>query len=441
MLIGIHGDNRPLWPESALHKLTLAHPDLVKMMTLNQWEVFRRVKELLPQAEVITRLFWPGRPPQPQEFVDEVSPVVESIMSLGYSVFELLNEPNAPWEGFGPWGAEEFDAWALEAIPRLRSRFPDIHLLWPGLAVNPGYNDLTWWLSCWRSIAACDALAGHGYWQPDWAMTDGQWGLRFLTGWDMYRDKEMWVTEAGCTDPTVSKARRAELYPLYVRRLAELGVRGVAFWLLEGTEEWEREQNAFFDDAMAAVLGSLPRGETKEKRPTVTIGNLKGVVDLRDGLPGQSYPWRQLSQIRYLVVHHSGVPQDSTAAAVASYHRDVLGWPGIGYHFLVHQGGTVEYVGDVMQTRYNVAGRNWEVVGICLTGDFTREPPPLAQREAAAKLLANLQLALGWHIPIVGHKEVALPAFPTRCPGDTWERWRNWLIPPAPAIEEEKGGG
>jgi len=157
------------------------------------------------------------------------------------------------------------------------------------------------------------------------------------------------------------------------------------------------------------------------------IGNLE-VKDIRDKLPQKGrYLRRELGQISYLVVHHSGVDVDSSAYAIAAYHVRSLGWPGIGYHFLVHWDGTTEYVGDIGQARYNVARRNQEVVGICLPGDFTHREPEAAQLEAARLLLANLQFALGWFVPIVGHKEVALPGYGTACPGDTWDNWKPAL--------------
>lgn len=164
----------------------------------------------------------------------------------------------------------------------------------------------------------------------------------------------------------------------------------------------------------------------------MNIGNLDGIVDLRGKLPGrEDYAWRELGAIRYLVVHHSGVAVDSLAASIATYHVDHYGWPGIGYHFLVHQDGRIEYVGDILQVRYNVARRNNEVVGVCLPGDFMSQPPSQVQSEAARALLANLQYALGWFVPILGHREVALPHFGTSCPGDAFlegPRWKDLII-------------
>lgn len=162
---------------------------------------------------------------------------------------------------------------------------------------------------------------------------------------------------------------------------------------------------------------------------TFPVGNMV-VVDRRGSLPtnGQ-YERRSLASIRYLVVHHSGVDVDSTAEAINGYHLNVMGWKGgIGYHFLAHWDGTVEYVGDVHEIRYNVARRNHEMVGICLTGDFSKKLPSWKQLEAARSLLANLQFALGWLVPIVGHRGIALPGYETSCPGDTWPLWKPLVI-------------
>ncbi len=170
----------------------------------------------------------------------------------------------------------------------------------------------------------------------------------------------------------------------------------------------------------------------------ITIGNLTNVVDLRGQLPGtEHYETRPLSHLgpggplKWLAVHHTGVQRDNSAREIASYHANILGWPGIGYHFLVHIGGRIDYVGDILTIRYNVARQNHHVIGICLAGDFTRQSPGLPQLEAARLLLSNLQYALGWPVPIAGHGEVALPGFGTACPGNTFllgSRWKDRIV-------------
>ena len=168
----------------------------------------------------------------------------------------------------------------------------------------------------------------------------------------------------------------------------------------------------------------------------MTIGNLEGIVDLRGQLIGrEDYQTRPLSDLghngplKWLVIHHSGVDRDNSAREIASYHVNTLGWPGIGYHFLVHQGGRIDYVGDILTIRYNVARQNPHVIGICLPGDWTNLLPFGRQLTATKLLTSNLQYALGWPVAIKGHGEVALPGFGTACPGPTWPAWLERVNP------------
>ena len=62
---------------------------------------------------------------------------------------------------------------------------------------------------------------------------------------------------------------------------------------------------------------------------------------------------------------------------------------------------------------------------ICLIGDFTTAPPPRAQLNSMAVLLAQLIKDLGLTVDeIYGYKELA----PTQSPGATWEQWRPELL-------------
>jgi hypothetical protein len=153
-----------------------------------------------------------------------------------------------------------------------------------------------------------------------------------------------------------------------------------------------------------------------------------GVNDLRGKLVGSElYEVRPLSAVRYVVVHHSGVAGDSAAEAIAGWHVEHYGWPGIGYHFLVHEDGGIDYVGDLATMRYNVAGRNREVVGICIPGDFTRRVPNELQIGGARNLARVLRPILDpdetGRVKLVGHRDVAMAGYGTSCPGETWRDW------------------
>ena len=148
--------------------------------------------------------------------------------------------------------------------------------------------------------------------------------------------------------------------------------------------------------------------------------------DLRAKLNG-TYEPRPLSGVRYLVIHHSAVAVDSTAESIADYHVRSLGWPGIGYHFVVHWDGSADYCGDISLLRYNVAARNGEAVGICIPGDWTSKMPPDLALSATRRLVAWLRDQLPGSVEVVGHREIAT-ASPTACPGATWPSWRTRVV-------------
>lgn len=130
--------------------------------------------------------------------------------------------------------------------------------------------------------------------------------------------------------------------------------------------------------------------------------------------------------MRYVVIHHSAVDVDSTAQSIADYHVNTLGWREIGYHFRIGWSGEIDYVGDIETARANVYGRNHEVIGCCIPGDWSKRIPP----EPALRSAAILTRYLLYRCPqaeVVGHYEIALPASPTSCPGATWPEWRERL--------------
>jgi len=152
------------------------------------------------------------------------------------------------------------------------------------------------------------------------------------------------------------------------------------------------------------------------------------MLDLRWRLVGsETYKVRPLSGVNYLVVHHSAVDVDSSALSIAQYHVNTLGWPGAGYHFRIGWDGAIDYMGDISLSRYNVARRNDEVIGICLPGDWTAKEPPIATLLATRRLLAWLKTVVP-QAQIVGHKDIALPGYETACPGDLWPGWRSKII-------------
>jgi len=158
------------------------------------------------------------------------------------------------------------------------------------------------------------------------------------------------------------------------------------------------------------------------------------VGDVRFSLPASTtkyYVWRGWSAIRQVVIHHTaGANRDFTAREVAEYHVVDRGWPGIGYHFLVHPDGRIEYVGNLRTVRYHCGRHNAASIGICLAGDFTTAYPAGGQLMRARMLVNGLWREVGREMPVFGHCELVNTGYgPTECPGRTWPRWRERVIP------------
>lgn len=150
------------------------------------------------------------------------------------------------------------------------------------------------------------------------------------------------------------------------------------------------------------------------------------IQDLIDELPRHStkkYNSRPLSNIRHLVVHHSAVPPSVGPHRIAAYHVSKQDWPGIGYHFLVAENGSI-YQGNALETvSYHAVKANPRGVGVCFLGNFTKTVPPPAQLAGGAHLIAWLMQGLGIALDEVkGHKEF----MDTACPGEQWLNGQKW---------------
>ncbi len=164
------------------------------------------------------------------------------------------------------------------------------------------------------------------------------------------------------------------------------------------------------------------------------------IQDLTDELikhETKKYKTRPLRQIRHLIIHHSAAPATVGPKRIAVYHVKKQDWPGIGYHFLVGEDGTL-YQGNTLETMsYHAVNANPAGVGICFLGNFMKQVPPPAQLQAGAHLSAWLMQELGVGLDMVkGHKEF----MDTACPGEQWlkgEKWKEMLQKEIALVQQE----
>ena len=132
---------------------------------------------------------------------------------------------------------------------------------------------------------------------------------------------------------------------------------------------------------------------------------------------------KERKQTNFIVIHHSASKEDLTVEEIHKYHRDQLGWAGIGYHFYIRKDGKI-YRGRPEQKsgahtepyfdkkQNKEIGVNSSSIGICLSGNFEIEKPTDNQLKSLSELLQYLKQKYG-NVQVVGHRDLNA----TACPG------------------------
>lgn len=129
--------------------------------------------------------------------------------------------------------------------------------------------------------------------------------------------------------------------------------------------------------------------------------------------PNKSYGTRNLSMIEYIIWHHSATSSGS-AESFASYHVSKNEWPGIGYHFVIEQDGTIKQTNELTTLSYHCPTRNTDGIGVCLVGNFSKNDLTAEQEQAANWLGREIRKMVGKNLVSAPHGDFKQ----TSCPGD-----------------------
>ena len=133
---------------------------------------------------------------------------------------------------------------------------------------------------------------------------------------------------------------------------------------------------------------------------------------------------------KYIVMHHAAatyVP-GKAVQAIYDYHRKKWrDYFAAGYHVICQEevDGSIQcyLVNPPDMQGAGVAFRNHETFHICLATNFKNDVPEkrwiVAAQEAYRYAKERYPDA-----ELVGHRDIALPASPTTCPGGAWEQWK-----------------
>lgn len=152
----------------------------------------------------------------------------------------------------------------------------------------------------------------------------------------------------------------------------------------------------------------------------MTTTNLVGALPTNG-----TYSQRKLTDITTIVLHHSvgyDTPEVDYVRAIARYHVNDRGWPGIGYHRCIGYNGDVFLTNPLEAISYHARRvANPISVGICLLGDYRTRYLSQAQMDALLAEISRLdEMVRDASDGRIERLDIRPHSYyvPTECPGD-----------------------
>jgi hypothetical protein len=149
-------------------------------------------------------------------------------------------------------------------------------------------------------------------------------------------------------------------------------------------------------------------------------------LDIAASLPkhaAKQYAQRNTSDVRYLVISHSGISGSVQPDTIARFHVDHVQWPGIGFHFYIDDQGRLFKTNELTTTSFHVARWDPVSIGICVGGNFDEQIPAPEQIETTARLAAWLLAELDLPLAAIRGKSEFIAA---DSPGRQWMAGKQW---------------
>lgn len=125
-----------------------------------------------------------------------------------------------------------------------------------------------------------------------------------------------------------------------------------------------------------------------------------------------------MRQIKYIVIHCTATPQNTTIQSIKNYWKNVLKWKSVGYHLIVKADGSYERLADDSEVTNGVAGYNSNSIHISYIGGIDSKGKALDNRTVMQKkTLLTLVRTMKERYPgaiVLGHRD--FPKVAKDCP-------------------------
>lgn len=135
-----------------------------------------------------------------------------------------------------------------------------------------------------------------------------------------------------------------------------------------------------------------------------------------------------MRNIKYIAVHCTATPQNTTIQSISNYWKTQLGWKMPGYHFIIKPNGEVVSLLPIEQVSNGVAGFNSETINVSYIGGIDDKGNPkdtrtFQQKVSLLKVLTDLRKKFPKAI-IQGHRD--FPKVKKACPSfDAKTEYKN----------------
>lgn len=116
-----------------------------------------------------------------------------------------------------------------------------------------------------------------------------------------------------------------------------------------------------------------------------------------------------MREIKYIVIHTSATPQDSSVESIKRYWKQTLKWTMPGYHYIIEASGIVCQLLEEKLVSNGVKGYNSKSINVCYIGGVDSKNRPVDNRTQQQKnALLILLTSLKSKYPtaeILGHRD------------------------------------
>lgn len=424
-------------------------------------QIARQIHDAYPDSLLLLRFYlrdWNKR--DPREWAREAARTYRRGWDDITRHVTPANEMNLAWEGGGATRAwyEQINRWLLAWADEFRKHVPEAVLHWPALAQGhqedgrlPDGGELDWagYSICGLSLDAYDVVDVHPYWGMGghglWDHESRWYAWRFVHDRErFFSDKPVFISEAGNFAVTAPTTPEEMVY--FFQRLGEYPyVLGATPFIWHSGPEhkhnlWSR--NPRIAEAVTRMFKpefEMPEFRYEPPPPKGPQPKLHGWRTVYQDLPhadnpplraGATTARQSLNKVQALVFHHFGAnmvqkPGNSYGDTVLRYlhtvakrHHERLGWPSIGYSYVIDRRGVIWWTAPSKWETVHAGNRHYNDVGIGIAFPADHRTTPLTQRqkEAAAWLIRRLEAIVGRPLELTYHQEVR-DEF-TECPGD-----------------------